>query len=481
MLKTITGFYRIATVGKNRGFITALTYVILTIWCLYVEFYQRYYHLNLTPLTQSQRFMGQMVAVVVLIGVFIAIYQSVMDQVLVLFLGAAVMLAAGHMIGFYDYMTAMQSVNATTIAFVFGMGIISITLTESKVLHLICHKMIGMFGRNNYALFVSCCLLTYVLSLFLNNIATMLLILPMTAILTSALGLSLVPFVAGEIIASNLGGASSMLGGFPSILVATSLKIPFQSFFKMALPICLINLAIMFMFFFAKVDFQDKSQEKLDITFPEVTILNPGVLAMQVAILLIMIGMFMVSSIHPGLVALAGSFFIYMMSADRDKILEKLRYNDVAIFVVLFVFVGGINASGLPQTAIDFLSYLSFGNKFLLCIVLMWVACFITMFLNAAPSTAFFMPLFLGIHSNFSQELVLWALLLGVCAGSSGTLVGAPAGPISYSFIQKLGRGGGIKKQTKLFKEYLQYGMPIAYLHLVTSTIYITILYLMGG
>ncbi|MBF0442676.1 MAG: hypothetical protein HQK54_12285 [Oligoflexales bacterium] len=480
MLKTATNFYRITTIGKNKNFLFGFYFLVLTFSCLYVEFYQRYYHINLSSPEPAQIFSGQIFSLLVLLAVCVVVQQNLVDSLFAFFVGTLVMLIGGHRIGFYDFKATIQSINVTTISLMFGMGVASITLTESGVFVLICNKLIKMFGRSNYALFVLLCLFSFVFSLFLNNMVSLMLVFPITGILTRTLKLNILPFIAGEVIASSLGGSSTMLGGFPTYLISTSLKIPFLTFLKILFPICFINLIFVFSYFFTKVDFDDRSREKLVIELPSVTVENPGIVWVQVLILCAMIGLFMISSIHPGLVALCGSFIMYTIAPRHENILEKISYRDIAFFFFFFVFVGGITSSGLPQAVIDFLSYLTFGNKFLLAILFMWVACFVALFMGAGPTSLIFMPFFLGIHVNFSEELLIWSLLLGVCAGSSGTLAGTWGNPALSDFIQKSARRTGLKKRSQISKDYLQYGMPVAYLQLVTSTIYVTILYLMG-
>ncbi len=474
----ISTYKRVSTLRKEGNFFTTFYFFLLLAWCLYLNFWRTTFYYNLTPVITIQKLFSQGIVVAILLFVFIAIYKNRLSQTLAFLTGCIAMLVCGGVIGFYDLTTALQSVNIDTLSLLFGIGLISVVLAESNIFDWICRRVLERFGTSNFALFTALCLLTYFISFFVNNLTTILLVLPITATIAKALKLNVMPFVAGEIIASNLGGASSMLGDFPNMLIATQMNVPFFSFIQYMMPICLINLAIMFGYFHSKVDFGDHPNDKATIKLPDVKIKNQRELRLQLAIFALMIVLFMFSTVHAGLLALCGGFSIFLLSSNREEIVRKFRHQDIRFYFLLFVLVGGVKASGLPQTVASALSYFSGGSSFIQCVLLMWAACGLTMFLNAGPTTALFLPIFLGASGAIPDKLIFWALSLGVCAGSSGSLTGATAGPVAFTFMERFegSRRGSLHKRT--FKEYLQYGLPIAYVQLMVSTIYITILFL---
>jgi Na+/H+ antiporter NhaD/arsenite permease-like protein len=168
-------------------------------------------------------------------------------------------------------------------------------------------------------------------------------------------------------------------------------------------------------------------------------------------------------------------------------------------FSGLFVLVGAAEASGALGYISGAIVSLSFGNTLILCLLLMWAGAFVTCFLNAGPTTALFLPIVLSFKSSAPHSLYWWSLSLGVCAGSSGTLVGATAGSVTATLIDRF-----IKKQdestdvsdevggsnssnsteedsyclTKLtFTEYASLGLPVMLIFLLISSVYITVIY----
>ncbi len=476
----------IASSWKIKAGVFGLFFILLLMWSGYTSFFQPKFHMNTFGTFSFERFLAQALSLLIMVGVFWSLYRNRINKTTVLALGAIAILMVGSIVGFYDAFAAAEAVNINTIALLFGMGVISLILVESNVLHRLCHAFIHKFGQSVFLLFLILTLLTYSLSLVINNLTTILLIVPLTLSITRVLKLNSIPFVVGEIIASNLGGASSMVGDFPNMIIATSMHIPFHHFIRYLMPICLINLGIMLAYFYYKVDFKSAAEgdTKLDIVLPDDIPLHHQSLKWTGGILIIMIGLFIWGILPPGLVALVGAALAFFGSGlKKEDLVEKIRYDDAVFFIVLFIFVGGIKASGLLQTVVH-TSFLVSGKLAIVqCLLLMWLACIFTLFLNAGPSAALFLPIFIGIQGGLHHELVFWALSLGICAGSSGSLTGATAGPVASNLVEQVNQENKEKEADMFlsFKNYLPFGLPVAYLHLLTGTIYITLLYVYGG
>ncbi|MBF0106093.1 MAG: hypothetical protein HQM16_12290 [Deltaproteobacteria bacterium] len=466
------------TVKKNE-YTFYLCLAILFIWSVHSK-YETHYTLNTHPAGPVRDVISQIIALKIVVITFILLYKNFLSRTTLFFFAAASFIVLGKFVGFYDLTLALQSVKINTLALLFGTNLFSIMLAETGFFNLVCKRLIERFGSYHYALLVILCLITYSLSLFLNNLTTMILVLPLTLTLTNTLRLNAVPFVIAEIIAANLGGASSMIGDFPNILIASEMNIPFHSFIKNMMPLCLVNLGIMLAFFYYKVAFK-ASTESIKITLPDAEIIHPRALKLCLVTLAFWIVIFMFPIIPAGLMALCTSFVLLLTCGiDRATIIKKIRYQDLLFFLFLFIFVGGVQYSGLLKTVVDGLFFLAGKNSFLQCIFLMWAACLVTTLLNAGPTAALFLPMFLMVGGFHPDTLIFWALSLGVCAGSSGTLNGATAGPVVSTMMAQF------NQETKTtdpddyltFGGYAKYGLPIMYLHLMTATIYICFIYL---
>ena len=485
MFDRIFTLFKIPNFLKRSEILFYSVFTTLFIWCISSLVLTKKYFIPFSPDLLGSS-VSQVVSLKILLLVFIFIYKNKLSRINAMFLGSVAIVILGKVIGFYDFTYATQSVNIGTISLLFGMSLISIILAHTNIFNNICKNLIESFGKNNYALFVVLCLLTYFLSLFVNNFTAIFLILPITLTLTTTLKLNSIPFIIGEIIASNLGGASTMVGDFPNMFIANRMNIPFHEFIKYLMPLCLINLGIMLYYFNNKCDFKsiNHGSTKINIVLPDAKLKNKTTLNAGLLILAVLLILFIFSSLSPGFIALCGSFLLFLISGDLKKeIIKDVKYDDVVFFILLFIFVGGIEASGLLKTVWLAVLYISGNNLFIACILLMWAACFVTLFLNAGPTTALFIPMFLGLDALKPSTLIFWALSLGVCAGSCATLNGATAGPIACTFVERFNKKNGIKDESEFltFANFSKYGLPLMYLFLVISTIYITIIYLMAN
>jgi Na+/H+ antiporter NhaD/arsenite permease-like protein len=323
------------------------------------------------------------------------------------------------------------------------------------------------------------------------------------------------------------------------MLIGTETGLPFYQFISYMLPICLLELFVLLVYLrFARPSlFKTHAPlhsltadgypnfEPLDEDCPELsdpaesagsnnTLLNTikqslpkaiksrDTLRRGLTILAIVIVGFLLSDIlnwRPAVIAIAGGIIALAFGGcEPFSLLQKVSIRDILFFSGLFVLVGAAEASGALGYISGTIVHLSFGNTLILCLLLMWAGAFVTCFLNAGPTTALFLPIVLSFRSAAPHSLYWWSLSLGVCAGSSGTLVGATAGSVTATMIDRfikernksmVGSAEAVgdssnstdkdgQSLTKLtFKEYASLGFPIMLIFLLISSIYITVIY----
>jgi len=185
-------------------------------------------------------------------------------------------------------------------------------------------------------------------------------------------------------------------------------------------------------------------------------------------------------SLNPSAVALLGGTSLFLFSGiDRGKIIRGLGFNDIFFFTGLFVVVGGLEASGLLNYISKALEISSLGQPWLLCLVLMWAAAFLTAFLNAGPTAALFFPVVMGCALAPDHHIIWWALSLGIMAGSSATVFGATAGPVSVTLLEKFSRENQMDLpggNTISFRKFAGTGVPLMFIFLSVSSVYVTFL-----
>lgn len=443
-------------------------------------------------------------------------YKGWMQEYVLFALGAVVVIIFGRYLNFYDLSQAWKSLTdkISVLHFLIGLNILTIILDESGLFNYIAKRIIASSkNRNEWKIMFFACLITYFVSLFVNNLTTIMAFIPVIFSLSKYLKFDPKLYLIGMIVASNLGGASTMIGDFPNIIIGTEAKVKFFQFILHMMPICLLELFILFLYlritqnkYFA--DFvskkqnpeYNKGQSKKEV-YEFMEDLNQSVTPNQISMFLkgnksngiknqlrnsslakrgfiILAGLiiaFFISDfidISPAIIALAaGLIALFFSGIKKGMILERLNYKDIVFFSGLFILVGAAEASGLITWVEEIIVHLSFGKPLIQCLLLMWFAALVTAFFNAGPTTALFLPIAMYLQIGQPNNICWWSLSLGVLAGSSATITGATAGPVTSSMLYEF------SGKPLTLKEYVRIGLPISIIFLIVSTIYIIWLY----
>ena len=482
--------------------------------------------------------------VLILTLIYYLVYRTVVDRVVLFVFGALAMAVVGQYLGFYDenQITAALLSKLDVLCFLVGMQLVTGILEEAGALEYLGKKITLITGGDKWRILLLFTLVTYGLSLVMNNLTTIILVAPMVLRLSRYLNCDPKPFLISMIIASNLGGASTMIGDFPNMLIGAETGLPFSRFAVYMLPICLLELLVVLVYMrivrhseFRPVKNRDtietrrrnmsasKSSAYRDCEawlddVPELadgpgnagahtaflrrlrnslpaTVRNPMAVRRGLIILCGVVFGFLLADFMgwpAAIVALTGGITALVFGGCEPlSLLLKVSIKDIMFFSGLFVLVGAAESSGGLGYVAKMLVNLSFGNLLLLSLLLMWTGAFVTCFLNAGPTTAMFLPIVLSLETAAPHSLYWWALSLGVCAGSSGTLAGATAGSVTATMLDRfMGEEAArpaaptasrhepaavIGKLT--FREYSALGMPVMLMLLVMSSIYIALIY----
>lgn len=428
------------------------------------------------------------VTLLLLAVVFALLYLTSLDRVAVVGCGAVVSVLLGTGLGFYDQQSAFGAIRMSTLALLLGMGLITVALEETGAFAIVARK-VGELSRGDWSrLMVLLCVATFFLSTFINNLTTILVVLPLTLGLAREFRFDPKPFVIGEVISSNLGGASSMIGDFPNMLIASETSLQFHDFLLYMMPPCLVQLAVTIWFLQRMRPHHTGERSGARLSAPESTAevgvpaLVPERMEQALAVMAAVVIAFFFCGrwgVPPATVALAGGFTILLMwNRAVPRLMGKAGFSDILFFVGLFVLVGCAQASGILDVIAAWIVGLSRGSLLQLAIVLMWVAAITTTFLNAGPTTALFVPIVMGFGVPQTNGLLWWALSLGVCAGSSATITGATAGPVTLTkveeFVKKMQtRTGSEPAAAMSFIDYARVGVPLMVVFLLISSAYI--------
>jgi len=432
------------------------------------------------------------VTLVILFSTFACLFFNVINRTVCVVVGATSLMILGSLLGFYDQTKAFNSIRMSPIIIFLGMSIFSLMLEKFRFFDYLAKRIIVYCKTDARKIFLGLCFATYILSLFVNNLSIILVLIPITLSVTRVLKMDPVPLVIAEIIASNLGGASTMIGDFPNMLISSATGLAFMDFLIFMTPICFI-LFLAQLWFFYQFNLLPPRSKKLSMGqaafFKKIKFdlenmqLDWKTIRKILGVLALVIISYMILpefNVKAPTIVFAGGFILLAIENKYAKdILKQVGLTDIVFFLALFILVGGAIHSGLLNYFAHSMEVVSAGNKLLYLIVMMWVVAFFTMFLNAGPSTAFFMPIILQSQFAAFSDIVWWALSLGVLAGSSATLTGATAGIVTQTLLEEKGATWGKSALSSrfTFKTYSKTGIPIALMFLIISTIYIIFLY----
>ena len=434
--------------------------------------------------------MDMIVAIVIFCAVFGVIYFDMADRRAAVLLGAAAILLSGMVSGFFSIGMAINSIYFETLALIFGMSAISSVLDRSGLFSLIATRTAKSASGNGWWVLVTFALMTYGLSLLVNNLAAMTVIVPVTLSVCLRMKINPVPLLIAEIIASNLGGASTMIGDFPNMIISAAGHLKFVDFISGMMVPCLVLLAAM-LAYLQKNRSQFASGVETGVGAPSThddndVDMDPYLLRVGLWVMGVALVGFVLSDViglRPGWVALtAGAVAIILAGLNEDKDwFVACGGQDIIFFAALFVMVGGLVAAGALEGLFNMIQSVGNGERVQTMLTLMWTAAFLTIFLNAGATTALFVPVVSGLDIAMVDSTVWWALSLGVLAGSSAALTGATAGPLTASYMERFvethpeSRAHLDSGQVLDFKGYLTWGLPMMGMFLLLSSFYIMI------
>jgi Na+/H+ antiporter NhaD/arsenite permease-like protein len=394
--------------------------------------------------------------------------------VICLFLGAA--------LRFYSPIDAGTYLwgKVDTLVLLGGIGLVTGVLAESGLFSRIAHRVVKGSGGDASRVAIRLCLSTYLLSTFVNNLATILVFVPLSLLIAEAMDIDARVLVVSLVVASNLGGASTMIGDFPNVLIATEVGLPFHEFLRHLAPVCLLELGLVLAYLAYVIPAGRTDPQKAELLVKRLAEepFDSGRALRGLAILGLMVAGFLLSGtlhVSPAVAAgVGGVLAVLAGGAPRRALVKHLHLEDMLFFACLFVMVGAVVASGTFQGLASTLASISYQNRLAALVVIAWSAALVTTVLNAGPATALFVPILSsGAALGGATESVWWALSLGVCAGSSATLTGATAGPVAASLMEQRG-------QRLTFRDFAGIGVPLMFAFMVLNVAYL-VLQSVGG
>ncbi len=415
---------------------------------------------------------------------FVLIVLEFFDKSLVALSGALLMI-------FLRILTPQQAIEAIefeTILLLLAMMILVNIASKSGIFEWLNVKIASLTRGNPMAIFLFFSLITAVFSAFLDNVTTVILIVPLTIELVKGMGKNPRPYIFAEILFSNIGGSLTLIGDPPNIIIGGAADLNFLSFLlNLWLPVLMVIIFTLFIFIIVfRKEFKSISKNltelmvanitirKLKNKFVRTTIHKDFVIKVIFALILTFAGFLMQR--HLGLpnfiIAFSSAIILSLFAVKRVHIHEafqSVEWTTLFFFAGLFIMVAGVENTGIleiiSQTVVS-----STNNIFLLSLIVLWVSGLVSMILDNIPFVTVMVPVILGIQTHFTGDTTIlwWALSLGACLGGNGTLIGASANVVSADLACK--NGAKIS-----FIDYFKFAFPVTLGILVICSFYLFI------
>jgi Na+/H+ antiporter NhaD/arsenite permease-like protein len=333
---------------------------------------------------------------------------------------------------------------------------------------------------------------TAVFSALLDNVTTVLLIVPVTLLITEELNLKAYPYLVTEILASNIGGMATLIGDPPNIIIGSAANLSFNDFVVNMTPISIIIFAVFIVgvHLFAGRHLQASEEARARIMhFDEnEAIKDARLLKRSLGVLALVLAGFVFghpAGLEPGTVALAGASLLLLLDnvgKDAEKQTQNVHHTfgevewvTIFFFVGLFVVVAGVERAGLLNLMAEELLAVTKGDLATTAVIILWSSAILSALLDNIPFVATMIPLIKSMAPQFGGAEGLmplwWALALGACLGGNGSLVGASANLTVAAFAEKA-------KQPLKFLPFMKIAFPIMLGTVVMAHVYLYLRYL---
>ncbi len=354
------------------------------------------------------------------------------------------------------------------------MVIVSIT-TRSGVFNWIANELLKFTKGHPVKVLCALGVFTAVTSAFLDNVTTVILIMPITFAIAKKLDIDPIPFLLTEIFSSNIGGTATLIGDPPNIIIGSAGGLSFIDFIKELTPVILVIMCVVLTilaFIFRKKlhASQDKMDEVAKIDNSH-TITDKALMIRSTLILALVILGFMlhdVTHIETCVVAMLGAS-ILLIFEKPNEILQDVEWNTIFFFIGLFIIIGGLEASGGIKLMAEWILKVTQGSQAATSMIILWASGVISGIIDNIPYTATMAPMLVEIEKTMGATYAYplwWALSLGACLGGNMTIIGAAANVIVSENAAKSGHPIS-------FMRFLKYGVGVVAISLTISTVYI--------
>ena len=411
------------------------------------------------------------ISVLVFLFVMAAIISEKVHRSVAAMAGAVILLLF-HVLSIEE---ATSYVDINTIGVLVGMMLFVAVVKNSGLFEYVAIKAAKLTKGRPMAIMVVFAVITALLSAFLDNVTTVLLIGPMTIAITQMLEVNPIPYLLSQIMASNIGGTATLIGDPPNIMIGSAAGLSFVDFVintgSVIVIIMAVTVVIYYFMYRSRISVVKENMQKVMELDEDRSIKDKPLLIKSVIMTIVVVIGFVFHSqlqVESATVAMfAAGFMLIFGKQDAEEIILGVEWSTILFFIGLFVVVGGLQKSGVISSMAEVMVGFIGNNEALGIIVILWVSAIISSFLDNIPFVATLIPLILTMESSGVDVAPLWwALSLGACLGGNGTLIGASANVVLAGVSSKNG-------YPITFMQYTKIGFPLMLISILISMVYL--------
>jgi len=424
---------------------------------------------------------------ILLIVSYVVLLSEKFNRTVVALLGGGLVIITGVV----SQNQAIAAIDFNTIALLTGMMIIVAVTRTSGVFEFVAIWSAKKVKADPMGILLVLSVVTAVFSAFLDNLTTVLLVVPVALLIVEKLKVSPYPFLVSQILASNVGGTATLIGDPPNILIGSATGLSFMQFITNLGPVALVVLIVMvpiFKYLWGdELVASEKDRESI-MRFREAdSITDVRLLVISLSVLVMVIAGFIIGEhyhIPPGTTAMFGAAVLLLVTSiglESEEQTERLHHALIEVewaallfFIGLFIIVAGVEHAGLLTILGDKMMAFTGGDAALTAISTLWLSAIVSAAVDNIPFVATMIPLVESMEGAIggaeALEPVWWSLALGACLGGNGSLVGAAANVMVSGMGERAGHPIS-------FFRFLKIGLPLMLMTIVIANIYLYLRY----
>jgi Na+/H+ antiporter NhaD/arsenite permease-like protein len=431
-------------------------------------------------------------ATIIFLGSYAVIVSEKVHKAIVAIFGAGLMLVLKILQQHEAFHVEELGVDWNVIFLLISMMVIINLMRPSGFFEYIAIKSAKAGNGEPFRIMVIFAIVTAVMSALLDNVTTVLLIVPVTVLIADALEVDPIPYLISCTLASNIGGTATLIGDPPNIMIASKAKLDFMDFIYNLAPVVVVMMGFYLMaiklIWGRKMKTKEDLKQRVMAMNEREAIKDPVMLKKSLAVLAVVLTGFVFHGmlhLQPATVALFGAGLLLLLSRTHEPhhVLAEVEWPTIFFFIGLFIIIGGVAKVGLIKWMSVKVLEITQGDMFLTSMVVMWFSAFASAFIDNIPYVATMNPLVINMAEQLWPDVtgiellhhtdlmpLWWSLALGACLGGNGTPIGAAANVIVVGWSERIGR-------RIAFLKFMLYGIPIMIMTVAISMVYVWLRY----